>query len=181
MFQDENLFVRHKRHWQLRQHKNSTHCIFGSTPASGLFRNNSRLPGHVMAPAFTEEAVLKTFWKAWVDVRCMICSKKIFFIPWLCGHLFKRLLSSQTWYIPTPDLYLQKWLQCGETYDKLVSLLQREGFEPRRITLASCLKVAVWLPVVLLVVRDVEVEIVSSWNVNDENEVTIAKSDVQRK
>lgn len=44
---------------------NPTHCISGSTPAIGLFRNNnSRLPGHVMAPTFTED-MLETLSMSW--------------------------------------------------------------------------------------------------------------------
>lgn len=50
-----------------------------------------------------------------------------FLIPWLCEHLFKLLLSSLTWCIPTSDLHLQTWLQCGETCDKLVCLLRAWG------------------------------------------------------
>lgn len=48
---------------KLSRDYNSKHCIPGSNPASGPFRNKSKLPGHVMAPTFTEEAALKTLWE----------------------------------------------------------------------------------------------------------------------
>lgn len=58
----------------------------------------------------------------------MIWSWKIYFLHdfvKICLNCF--FLSSQTWCILSSDLHLQKWLQCGETCDKLVCLLQREG------------------------------------------------------
>lgn len=48
---------------KLSRNYNSKHCISGSNPAFGPFRNKSKLPGHVMAPTFTEEAALKTLWE----------------------------------------------------------------------------------------------------------------------